>query len=118
MIVSKESIERSENSDEFHRRMRLAMVESFHKYGPLKSAYPHKVNAIANLKARLAKYEETGNLDYLIDCANFAMIEFMHPAHENYNDKHTDNTDGRYWHSGGPSTVKRNDGTRETRSQP
>ena len=110
--MDKESIERSENSDEFHRRMRLAMVESYHKYGPLKDAYPHKVNAIANLKARLAKFEATGNVDYLVDCANFCMIEFMFPSHEDHHDKHTDNTDGRYWHGGGQANVKRNDGTR------
>jgi len=30
---------------------------------------------------RMRKYAETGNTEWLIDAANFAMIEFMHPRH-------------------------------------
>jgi hypothetical protein len=103
---------RSEDSPEFHRRMRQGMTVSFHKYGPLKDAYPHKVNAIASLKKRLRLYEETGNADYLVDIANFSMIEFMRPAHEKFHDSPTDGGEGRYWQSGGQATEKRNDGER------
>ena len=53
-------------------------------------AYPHKVDAIASLRKRLHLYEETGNAEYLVDVANFAMIEFMHPSHEAYHDYPTD----------------------------
>lgn len=61
--------------------MKNRMVVSFHKYGPLKEAYPHKVNAIVSLTDRLRKYAETGNTEFLVDAANFAMIEFMFPSH-------------------------------------
>lgn len=61
--------------------MKNRMVVSFHKYGPLKEAYPHKVNAIVSLTDRLRKYAETGNTEFLVDAANFAMIEFMHSSH-------------------------------------
>jgi len=104
--------EKSQDCPKFHERMRQAMTVSFHKYGPVKDAYPHKVSAIASLKKRLALYEETGNADYLVDVANFAMIEFMLPAHESFHDKPTDGGEGRTWHSGGRSTERRNDGSR------
>lgn len=104
---------RSEFSQTFWVRMKMAMSVSFHKYGPVKKAYPHKVNAIASLKKRLYLYEETGNADYLIDVANFAMIEFQHPAHESFHDSPKDGGEGRYWHGGGQATEANNSGDRK-----
>ncbi len=103
---------KSEYSPAYWKRMLHAMAMSFHKYGPVRKAYPHKVNAIASLKARLKLYEETGNADYLIDVANFAMIEFMHPAHETHHDSPTDGGEGRKWHAGGAASELTNDGER------
>lgn len=70
----------TEFSDPFVQGMKDRMVVSFYKYGPLAEAYPHKVNAITSLTDRLRKYAETRNTEFLIDAANFAMIEFMHPS--------------------------------------
>lgn len=72
----------TEFSFDFTQGMKDRMVVSFHKYGPLANAYPHKVSAIASLTDRLRKYAETKNTEFLIDAANFAMIEFMHPSLE------------------------------------
>lgn len=102
----------SEDSPKFHDRMRQAMTVSFHKYGPLKDAYPHKVNAIASLKKRLKLYEKTGNADYLVDVGNFAMIEFMRPAHDSFHDNPTDGGEGRCWQHGWAASELRNDGSR------
>lgn len=102
---------RSEFDEKFTGRMKASMAVSFHKYGPVRDAYPHKVNAIANLKKRLALYEETGNADYLVDVANFAMIENMAPAHDQFHYKPTDGGEGRIWHSGGTKQLT-NDGSR------
>lgn len=71
----------SEYSMSFLQGMVNRMIVSFHKYGKVKDAYPEKVDAIASLKVRLAKYEQDGNTEWLMDVANFAMIEFMHPRH-------------------------------------
>ena len=103
---------KTEINEKFIDRMKQSMTVSFHKYGPIKNAYPHKVDAISSLKKRLKLYEETGNADYLIDIANFAMIEFTLPAHEKFHDKPTDGGEGRVWQAGGPATEKRNDGER------
>lgn len=70
----------TEFSEQFVRGMKSRMLVSYHKYGPIASAYPHKINALHSLEQRLRKYKETKNTEYLIDAANFAMIEFMLPA--------------------------------------
>lgn len=89
----------SEFSDRFIEFMRNRMEVSYHKYGPLKDAYPHKVDAIESLQLRLQKYAETGNTEYLVDVANFAMIEFMRPAKRGAKFTATDSngSPGRVW---------------------
>lgn len=72
---------KSEVSRRFHDLMTAAMLTSFYKYGALADGYPERVHAVESLQLRLLKYAETGNAEYLVDVANFAMIEFMHPAH-------------------------------------
>ena len=73
------------------------MAVSFEKYGNVRDAYPDKVDAIASLKLRLTKYEETGNTEYLMDVGNFAMIEFMLPRHPNayFKGEDSDSSPGR-----------------------
>lgn len=80
----------SEVSEPFIQGMRDRMTISYYKYGLVADAYPDKINAIASLKARLLKYEETGNTEWLIDVSNFAMIEFMCPKHPNAHFSGTD----------------------------
>lgn len=72
-------IHSTESSPEFLQGMVSRMDVSYHRYGPLKDAFPHKVDAIASMYLRLKEYEETGNREFLIDAANFLMIEFMRP---------------------------------------
>lgn len=81
---------KSEFSDEFVNGMRNRMEVSFHKYGPVENAYPHKVDAIGSLMQRLRKYADDGNTEWLIDAANFAMIEFMLPRHPDAHFRGTD----------------------------
>ena len=80
----------TEFDEKFLQGMLDRMAMSFHKYGKVSDAYPFKVNATASLTQRLREYAKTGNTEYLIDAANFAMIEFMHPCHENPHFKPTD----------------------------
>ena len=78
-ITSK--VPESEFSNKFAEGMYNRMATSFFKYGKVKEAYPHKVDAIECLKVRLDNYQKTGNTEWLMDVANFAMIEYMHPKH-------------------------------------
>lgn len=74
----------SEYSEQFDVLRKKAMLTSFYKYGPVKDNYSRVkcLDAIGNLRKRLDKYLETGNTEFLIDVANFAMIEFMYPSVE------------------------------------
>lgn len=69
----------TEVSTQFLQGMVDRMMVSFAKYGAIADGYPEKVDALANLARRLEMYAKTGNTEYLMDVANFAMIEFMRP---------------------------------------
>lgn len=81
METDLEKVLKTEFSENFVQKMRNRMIASYYKYGPVAKGYPENVDAIASLKVRLEKYEETGNTEYLCDVGNFAMIEFMLPRH-------------------------------------
>jgi hypothetical protein len=85
------------------------MAVSFHKYGPVAQAYPDLVDAVACLRDRLAHYDQDGNTEHLVDVANFAMIEFMHPRHEKAHYAGTDAELGRIDTAGRRGSF-RNDG--------
>ncbi|WP_254512238.1 hypothetical protein [Anatilimnocola floriformis] len=101
---------KSEFDEQFVQYMRNRMLVSFHKYGKVADAYPHKVDAIKSLELRLQKYAETGNTEYLIDAANFAMIEYMRPSHPEAHFEATDSSGspGRVWQGRGAATQRRN----------
>lgn len=116
-------VPKTEFSKNFLQGMISRMGVSFYKYKSVRLAYPDKVDAIASLEVRLARYKETGNTEWLMDVANFAMIEFMHPAHPEakYDPQDSDTSPGRVGHNGrrdrrgndhpvwtadGPKTVK------------
>lgn len=80
----------TEFSADFVEKMRSRMEMSYFKYGAVRDAYPHKVNALECLRARLERYEATGNTEWLVDAANFAMIEFMCPSHKRAHFRATD----------------------------
>lgn len=69
-----------EYSVEFDMRRQNAILVSYHKYGPSKENFKKgMVDAIGSLKKNLKKFEETGNTEYLVDVANYAMFRFMYP---------------------------------------
>jgi len=75
------------------------MGVSYHKYGPISEAYPDRVDAIECLLLRLERYIQDGNTEWLVDVANFAMIEFMLPGHPGAHYRPTDSREspGRVW---------------------
>lgn len=105
----------SEYSQPFLDGMLARMEVSYHKYGPLANAFPHKVDAVKELNRRLRLYQETGNTEWLVDVANYAMIEFMKPAHPEAHFRATDSGEspGRHWHDG-KSPFRDNAGDRPT----
>lgn len=75
-----------EYSEEFDQKRKNAVLVSYHKYGPSKENFKKgMVDAIGSLKKNLKKFEETGNTEYLVDVANYAMFRFMYPqGNESY----------------------------------
>jgi len=63
----------------FWELMRNRMVVSSHKYGHIKKKYENCewYDMVKNIKYRVGLYEKTGNTEYLVDVANFCMIEWM-----------------------------------------
>lgn len=69
-----------EYSYEFDKLRRNRVLQSFFKYGPAQKNFGGGLtDAIENLKLCLAKFEETGNTEYLCDVANYAMFGYMYP---------------------------------------
>lgn len=63
----------------FMQGMLDRMAMSYHKYGPVSKGFPEHVDAVQSALQRLREYARTKNTEFLIDAANFMMIEFMHP---------------------------------------
>jgi len=99
-IKQPDGVPESEFSTRFVQGMNDRMSMSYYKYGLMAEAYPHKVDAIASLKVRLEKYEQTGNTEYLMDVGNFAMIEFERPRHPQayFKPEDSKSSPGRVWH--------------------
>lgn len=88
--VSVEDILKRDFSEDFVQKMRNRIVVSHYKYGWMSESYPEIADAVASLEQRLELYKKDGNLEHLIDVANFAMIEYMYPRHKNAHFEATD----------------------------
>jgi hypothetical protein len=92
-------------SEDFWRGMKARMEMSFFKYGDVREAYPKKLDALASLAQRLEKYRQTKNTEFLMDAANFCMIEFMFPRLDgaHFEPTDSDQSPGRTWAHGSVS---------------
>ncbi len=79
-LTDPEAIGRQEFCERFAAGMRERMVASYFKYGPVEESQG-KVDYMKSMHQRLKSYDETGNTEFLMDAANFLMIEFMFPRH-------------------------------------
>lgn len=90
-LRSFEDILRQEFNAEFVRKMEQHCVMGYFKYGPLgENAGSRLTDMVENLEKNLKRFKETGNTEYLIDVAVYAMYEFTCPQHANAHYKPTD----------------------------
>lgn len=80
MADSRDEILSRDFSSAFIEKMKNAIVTSHFKYGYANKTYPDLAQAYKCAKERLAEYEKTHNKEYLVDVANFVMLEFLYPA--------------------------------------
>ena len=74
-----------EYSDEFDNRRKARVMVSYYKYGPAKKNFGEgRVDAIGSLELCLEKFKKTGNTEYLMDVANYAMFRYMFPMPGEY----------------------------------
>lgn len=86
-----ENVIPSEVSKAFLQGMADRMAVSYYKYG--KVADSDGLDPVKNAQVRLEKYLETGNTEWLMDAANFAMIEYMRPQHKDAHFRGTDSNE-------------------------
>jgi len=83
MIFMKE-MER-EYSTEFDKLRKSRVEVSYFKYGPARDNFGSgRVDAIGSLELCLEKFKKTGNTEYLLDVANYAMFRYMYPLPGEY----------------------------------
>lgn len=81
-LTTREEILKESFSESFVTKMKNAIEMSHHKYGLARKTYPELAQAYKCIQERLDCYVKTHNTEYLVDVANFAMLEFMFPAFE------------------------------------
>ena len=81
-MESRDEILKRDFSEEFVNKMRNAIEMSHYKYGWMSNTYPELAQAVKCIQERLDLYNKTHNTEYLVDVANFAMIEYKHPSYE------------------------------------
>lgn len=71
----------SEWSEDFIYRMHVRMILGAFRYGKLSDNKDKNYNWIDNAIIRLNEYKETGNIENLIDVANFMMVASLLDKH-------------------------------------
>lgn len=82
MNESAEEILNRDFDNGFISLMKNRILVSHYKYGWLFQTYPELAQASKCIQERLDLYNKTHNLEYLVDVANFAMIESMYPSYK------------------------------------
>ena len=80
----------TEYSKKFDEIRKGLVLQSYYKYGKASRIFVSgNVDAIGSLKKCIEKFEETGNLEYLADAANYCMFRYMFPQEKEFF-KHAD----------------------------
>jgi hypothetical protein len=66
------------------------MIVSAHKYGRVTPDVPKQRDMLATIRLRLQKYQDTHNTEFLMDVANFCVMEGLFPSFDDAHFKPTD----------------------------
>lgn len=73
----------TEWSPKFEQLMRNRLLIGRFRYGKMSDPNKGKFDMVGSMIYRLRLYQSTGNLEHLVDVANLALVEFVHPQHPN-----------------------------------
>ncbi len=74
-------LRQTEWSDQFETLMRNRLVLGAIRYGKFKQLGKPLYDHVPSMLKRLMLYQQTGNMEHLIDVANLCMCEYIEPAH-------------------------------------
>lgn len=74
----------------FLQGMMNRMGVSYHKYGSIAEKFPHGATGVDQIAQRVQKYLNDGNVEWLIDAANYCLIEAVRPSHSQAHFRPTD----------------------------
>lgn len=74
-------LEASEWSPEFERLMRNRLIMGALRYGKLGAPNKTKYDRTKSMARRLSLYQQTGNMELLVDIANLCLCEFVECHH-------------------------------------
>lgn len=86
---SLEQVFRGQWSAEFERYMRNRLAMGYFRYTPL-SEQDGTYDNVGSCRKRLALYDQTHNMEHLVDVANICLVEFVTGTHP---DRHFEATD-------------------------
>ena len=64
--------------------MQHRMIMGGYRYGPTKLQKKREFDNISDIKRRLELYNDTGNMEHLLDAANITIIECLKQSHPNF----------------------------------
>jgi len=87
-----EEILESIQTPEFNRLADNKLIQGFYRYEKAGDCFKPKTNYdfLQAMKNKIARYEETHNLELLVDIANYARLEFRKPS---FTDAYYENED-------------------------
>lgn len=69
-------------NEDFVNKMQARMFVGFFRYGDTKRyAESKQYDLLRTIEKYLNEYKKDGNLEHLVNIANYCMIEFMYPQH-------------------------------------
>lgn len=78
-----DQLRQSEWCPEFEQLMRNRLLMGRFRYGRMDDPSKGDYDCIASAARRLKHYQDTGNLEHLVDVANLCLVEFLHGRHPN-----------------------------------
>ena len=97
-----QDMKETEWSPEFEQAMRNRLVFGAFRYGKMGhgSIPPGKpqYDRVASIRARLERFERTGNAEWLVDIANMALLIYEEHVHPNFHFRAVDGDDEDSYH--------------------
>lgn len=76
---------KSEYSYEFDKERKYRVEVSFHKYGSARKNFGEgRVDALKTAELCIEAFKKDGNLEHLVDAANYLMFRFKYPMPNEY----------------------------------